>query len=198
MVRESASHHLFLKHHFFLSKFDFFSLEMFPGWCGIIFPKITIFTIFIIFSTFLWHISSSDQGFPWSNQADTWPGQSSNIILKLLLRICQTNKYFYQKYWVKVSKSCTSAGTPKISRRPAQRQRWGRVLRTIYFKNINFFIEIRFFWSWNVPRMMWDHFPKNHNFHNFRHFFDFFVTHFLFGPSLPVVQSGSYLARSKF
>ena len=112
-----------LKTSIFSSKFDFFSLEMFPGWCGIIFPKMPIFTIFIIFSTFLWHISSPDQGFPWSIQADTWPGQSSNIILKKCLRICQTNKYFYQKYWVKVSKSCNSAGTPKISRRLAQRQK---------------------------------------------------------------------------
>ena len=142
-------------------KFDFLSLEMFLGWCGIIFPKMLIFTIFIIFSTFLWHISSPDQGFPWSIQADTWPGQSSNIILKNRLRICQTNKYFYQKYWVKVSKSCTSAGTPKISRRPAQRQRWGRVLRTIYFKNHQIFLKILIFWRGNASGVILGHFQKD-------------------------------------
>ena len=162
------------------------------------FSKHVNFRDFHHFSTFLWHISSPVRVFPWFNQAHTQPGQSSNIILKGYLRICQMVEDFYQKCWVKVSKSRTSAGTPKISRRPAQRQRWGRVLRTIYFKNINFFIEIRFFYSWNVPRMMWDHFPKNANFHNFHHFFNFFVTHFLSRPRLPVVHSGWYLARSKF
>ena len=54
------------------------------------------------------------------------------------LRLSWSVKYFCQKYWVKGSKSRTSAGTPRISRRPVQRWRWGRVLRTILFKNHQF------------------------------------------------------------
>ena len=84
---------------------------------------------------FLWHISWPERVFPWSNRAHIKQAPSSNIVLKRLLRISWSVKYFCQKYWVKGSKSCNSAGTPRISRRPVQRQRWGRVLRTILFKN---------------------------------------------------------------
>ena len=83
----------------------------------------------------LWHISWPGGLFPSSNWAHTWSSQSSNIVLKQCLRISWSVKYFCQKYGVKGSKLCTSAGTPRISRRPVQRQRWGRVLRTILFKN---------------------------------------------------------------
>ena len=43
--------------------------------------------------------------------------------------------YVCKKYWVKGSKSRTSVGTREISRRPVQRQRGGRVFRSILFKN---------------------------------------------------------------
>ena len=93
--------------------------------------KIKIFIIFIIFCTFLWHISSPSPVFPWSNWAHIEPAQSSNIVFKVLLRICQSVKYFYQKYMVKGSKLRTSAGRPKTSRRPADGWSWTKVLRTM-------------------------------------------------------------------
>ena len=83
-----------------------------------------------IFWHFFRHISWSFRVFPWSNRAHIKPAQSSNIVLKKLLRIYQSVKYIYQKYEAKGSKSQTSAGTPRISRRPVQWQWWGRVLRT--------------------------------------------------------------------
>jgi len=71
------------------------------------------------FRHFFRHISSPEGSFPWSNQAHIEGDQSSNINLKSLLRICQMVRYFYQKYGVKGSKLRTSAGMPKVSRRPA-------------------------------------------------------------------------------
>ena len=82
------------------------------------FWEIKIFMIFIIFFIFLGHISSPSPVFPWSSWAHIKAAQSSNIFLKVLLGICQSVKYFYQKYMVKGSKLCTSAGRPKTSRRP--------------------------------------------------------------------------------
>ena len=78
---------------------------------------------FIKILTFFHHISCPGRVFPWSNGAHIKPAQSSNIVSKFLLRICWYMKYIYQKYWVKGSKQCISAGTPEISRRPVQRER---------------------------------------------------------------------------
>ena len=81
----------------------------------------------------MWQIFWAEQVFPWSDWAHIEQAPSSNRVLTLCLRISWSVKYFYQKYWVKASKSCTSAGTPRINRRPIQWWRWGRVLRTIFF-----------------------------------------------------------------
>ena len=52
-----------------------------------------------------------------------WPctakGLSSHTLLKQALRISEIGDSIYQKIWFKVSKTYTSAGTPKPSRRPA-------------------------------------------------------------------------------
>ena len=103
----------------FTLKAWFFDAKMLWSWSGIIFEKSSNFQIFIIFSTFFWHISSPSPVFPWSNWAHIEPAQSSNIVFKVLLGICQSVKYFYQKYLVKESKLRTSREWSKISGRPA-------------------------------------------------------------------------------
>ena len=116
-----------------MSKCCFFGLEMVPGWSGITLQKTSNFQKLLNFWYFLRHISWPNQVFPWSDWAHIKQAPSSNIVLKHCLRISWSVKYFCQKYWVKGSKSCNSAGTPRISRRPVQWWRWGRVLRTMNF-----------------------------------------------------------------
>ena len=95
-------------------------------------PKNVKFRIFIKISSFFRHISWPEQVFPSCNWAHIDSAQSFKIVFNKRLRICQSVKYFYQKYRVKGSKLCTSAGTPKASRRPVQGQKWRRVLRTTW------------------------------------------------------------------
>ena len=132
----------------------------------------------LIFHQFVSHISWPVRVFPWPNRAHIKYALSSNIVLKRLLRISWSVKYFCQKYWVKGSKSCNSAGTPRISRRPVQWWRWGRVLRTIYLKIIDFCVKMLFFWSWNAFRLISGHLQKIVKFSNFRQNFDIFCDTF--------------------
>ena len=147
---------------------------MVPGWSGIILKKTSNFQKSSKIWHFLWHISWPVRVFPWSDWAHIKQAPSSNIVLKQCLRISWSVKYFCQKYWVKGSKSCNSAGTPRISRRPVQRWRWGRVLRTIYLKIIDFCVKMLFFWSWNAFRLISGHLQKIVKFSNFRQNFDIF------------------------
>ena len=75
--------------------------------------KIKISTIFIIFCTFLWQISCPERVFLLFNWPEIRAYESSNTVLKLLLRLSQMMKYIYQKLMSKVAKSRTSAGTSK-------------------------------------------------------------------------------------
>ena len=115
----------------FASKCCFFGLGMLLSWSGVISQKMSNFEFFIKIFTFCRHISWPEQVFPSSNWVPIEPDQSSKIVFKPRLRISWSVKYIYQKYGVKGSKSCTSAGRPKTSRRPAERWRWRRVLRTM-------------------------------------------------------------------
>ena len=56
--------------------------------------------------------------FPWSDWAHIKQAPSSNIVLMLCLRLSWSVEYFCHKSWVKGSKNCTSARTPRISWRP--------------------------------------------------------------------------------
>ena len=196
-VRESALRHYFFiwKSSFVASKCCFFGLKMVPGWSGIILKKTSNFQKSSEFWHFLWHISWPEQVFPWSDWAHIKQAPSSNIVLMLCLRISWSVKYFYQKYWVKGSENRTSAGTPRISRRPVQWWRWGRVLRTTSifdFKIIVFCVEMLFFWSGNGSRSIWDHPQRTVKISKTIKILTFFVTHFLTAPGLPVVRLSSY------
>ena len=111
-------------------------------------------------STFWWRISWPGQVFPWSNWAETQPNQSSKIVFKYLLRIYSSMKFIYYKYGVKGWKSRTSARTSKITQRPVQRQRWGRVLRTICLNNQWFLTKIICFSFEDASGLILDHFRK--------------------------------------
>ena len=108
---------------FLALKCCFFDLEMLLGWSGTIYENMLKIQIFIIFSHFLWHISSSVRVFLLTIWADIKPNQSSNIVLDKRLSVSWKMKCIYQKLMVKVSEDRTSAETPKTSRRPVQGQR---------------------------------------------------------------------------
>ena len=78
------------------------------------------------FSSKFWyfwlHIFSTAQGFLSSNRPHIKPAQSSSIVWESCTGVSQFIKYFYQKYGVKESKSCTSAGTPKSAEGAAVRK----------------------------------------------------------------------------
>ena len=97
----------------FVLKCCFFGLGTLSGWSRVVFRKSSNFQIFVKIFTFLWHISCPERVFPWSNRAHIKQAPSSNIVLRYCLRISWSVKYFCQKYWVKGSKSRTSAGTPE-------------------------------------------------------------------------------------
>ena len=69
---------------------------------------------------FWWHIFGSEQGFSSSNWLHTWSNESSEIAFKMCLAVSEIVEIIYQKNWLKVPKPRSSAGTPKLSRRPAQ------------------------------------------------------------------------------
>ena len=147
---------------------------------------------------FFSHISCPGQGFPWSDRAETWSTQSSKIVFKVFLRIYWSVKFICYKYGVKGSKTQTSAGTPEVSRRPVQMQRWRRVLRTIFcLNNHQFSSKITIFWSGNASNLILEHFWKIDFFCPCHEKFDFFSTRFLSRTRLPVVRSSWNLVNSQ-
>ena len=113
---------LFKNHCFFDENAVFLVLARFQVDLGSFLEKRQKFKFSSKFWYFVCHISSPTQVFPSSNRAHTQPTQSSNIVLGWCLRISWFMGSIYQKYVVKGSKSCTSAGTPKSAEGAAVRK----------------------------------------------------------------------------
>ena len=150
------------------------------------------FRIFSKFSSFFRHISWPVQVFPASNWAHIDSAQSFKIVFNTLLRISWSVRYIYQKYGVKGSKSCTSAGTPKSAEGAAVRKIKESASHHFVWKSLIFALKCCFFGLGTVQGWSGIISEKTSKIQIFIKILTFFVTHFLNIPSLPVVQSSSY------